>query len=56
MHLGQHGAASLDIGTRARLAKRSEYLPLKKELESIGYNLRVVKRIAAEHNQIRRSI
>ena len=48
-HIGQHGACSIDIGTQCRLANRAEYMPLKKELQSIGYRLRVIKRIAPCH-------
>lgn len=45
MHIGQHGDSDyfgmMDI---TRPAKPSEYFDLKKELESIGYNLKIVKR------------
>lgn len=50
MHVGQHGACDIRLGQRARLATRAEYMPLKKELQRIGYKLHVVKRIAAAHN------
>lgn len=52
-HIGQHSACDINIGTRARLATRKEYMPLKRELEGLGYRLRVVKRIAAAHHQER---
>lgn len=52
-HIGQHGACDVNIGTRARLATRAEYMPLKKELQQLGYRLNVVKRIAAVHHQER---
>lgn len=52
-HIGQHSACDINIGTRARLATRAEYMPLKKELEGLGYRLHVVKRIAASHHQER---
>lgn len=44
-HIGQHGEADylqcIDITTPA---KPDDYENLKKELESIGYNLKVIKR------------
>lgn len=44
-HLGQHGSADYYyVLSRTTPAKPSEYAPLKRELESIGYTLRVVKR------------
>ena len=45
MHIGQHSGADYDYCVKmSRLADESEYKPLKKELEDIGYNLKVVKR------------
>lgn len=41
-HLGQHGACSSSL-LKCRNAKPSEYRALKRELESIGYNLEVLK-------------
>ncbi len=52
-HIGQHSACDINLGTRSRLATRKEYMPLKKELQGIGYRLHVVKRIAAAHHQER---
>lgn len=43
-HIGQHGGASPDIVQWTRPATPEEYAPLKRELESIGYVLRVVKK------------
>jgi hypothetical protein len=43
-HNGQHGAASPEVVYRTRLAKPAEYAALKRELESIGYALRVIQR------------
>ena len=44
-HIGQHGDADYYmIIDASRPAKPSEYQDLKEELESIGYNLRIVKR------------
>lgn len=58
--IGQHGSASADIDRKhSWKAKPEEYASLKRELESLGYNLQVVcrfsyqmdqKRIAALHN------
>ncbi len=43
-HVGQHSACSGDyIKCLCRPANESEYLPLKQELESIGYTLKVCK-------------
>jgi hypothetical protein len=45
MHVGQHGEADyVGLLDNTVLAKPSEYKALKKELESIGYNLIVRKR------------
>ena len=45
MHVGQHGSANYDVNAKNKLATESEYKDLKEELESIGYNLDVRKRI-----------
>ena len=45
MKIGQHGEASVHIINDTILAKKSEYKELLSELESIGYNLRVIKKI-----------
>ena len=42
MHNGQHGPALYGLMRRKSLPKE-KYLPLKKELESIGYALEVLK-------------
>lgn len=45
MHVGQHGAASYSgVVAASRPAKPAEYAALKRELESIGYKLRVIER------------
>lgn len=51
---GRQENVPINVGLRARLAERAEYMPLKKELQRVGYRLRVVARIAAAHNQQRR--
>ena len=45
-HVGQHSDASLDYYREGRLATPEEYTDLKTELESIGYQVKVIKRIA----------
>jgi hypothetical protein len=45
MHIGQHGGADYNhIISTTKLATPTEALPLYQELESIGYNLVVVKK------------
>lgn len=44
-HIGQHGGASVCLTSAYTLpAQPHEYAPLMRELQSIGYKLRVVKR------------
>lgn len=44
-HIGQHGAAAYNWVIKITApAKPKEYAPLKRELESIGYNLDIRKR------------
>jgi len=44
-HVGQHSSADYDYCIKnSRLATKEEALDLKTELESIGYNLKVIKR------------
>jgi hypothetical protein len=44
VHIGQHTAVSLDyIKECTTPATEAEYMPLKRELESIGYTLKVCK-------------
>jgi hypothetical protein len=58
-HIGQHQAVCWDfVLFRTKPAKENEYQELFKELESISYNLRIVKRKnytrwLAEFNKIR---
>jgi hypothetical protein len=45
MHVGQHSGAQYEHCIEiSRPATEEEYKDLKKELESIGYNLRAIKR------------
>ena len=45
MHLGQHSGASIQLTDKTSPATPEEYNDLLKELEGIGYNLKVMKRI-----------
>jgi hypothetical protein len=44
MHIGQHSGCSWNINQITTPAKQSEYNELYKELVSLGYNLKVIKR------------
>ena len=54
-HIGQHGIASVEIIDTTTLATESEYSPLFAELESLGYNLKVLKRIPRNAYDVRLS-
>lgn len=54
MHVGQHGAASEFITDRTYPAREEEFLPLKKELESIGYSLEVRKKFSRNDYETRK--
>lgn len=41
-HVGQHSACSVDYAKVCRVASEEESKELKAELESLGYNLKVV--------------
>lgn len=45
MHIGQHGQADVTTVWITKLATPEEYADLKEELESIGYNLDIRKKI-----------
>lgn len=49
MHVGQHGAASVDLTVLTQPASPVEYADLKRELEGLGYDLKVELRFKAEH-------
>lgn len=42
-HIGQHGSCCLQYANECKAATESEYTSLKLELESIDYNLKIVK-------------
>lgn len=49
-HIGQHGAADTAICRgNTRPASPDEYADLKRELEQIGYRVKVIKRMRREH-------
>lgn len=47
-HIGQHSACAMDWYNSTRPATAEEYKVLHTELESVGYRLKVYKRITAE--------
>lgn len=54
MHMGQHGAASVGLGGKTiKMATEGEYAPLKRELEGLGYNIKVIKRFTPAHLRAR---
>lgn len=57
-HVGQHGAASVNLTQRTKPATPAEYKDLAKELRQRGYRLRIVKRftqadLAARKEQLK---
>ncbi len=46
-HIGQHGAASVDLPRFTKPASPKEYASLKRELISIGYKVKIAKRFTA---------
>lgn len=54
-HNGQHGGADYyGCLARTRPAKPEEYASLKRELEGLGYTLRVVQKASRDHHEKRR--
>ena len=43
-HTGQHGTASPEVIRRTKAATPAQYADLKRELEGIGYRLKIIKR------------
>jgi hypothetical protein len=41
-HIGQHSECHIDYARESRKAAEEEYKELKQELESLGYNLKVI--------------
>ena len=54
-HFGHRGSTSVNIIQCTKPAKQEEYAGLKKELELIGYELEIVKRLTAKSTQVRKS-
>jgi hypothetical protein len=46
MHVGQHGEADNGFARECKRATPEQYKDLKAELESLGYNLKVCKRLS----------
>lgn len=53
MHIGQHGACSLSVMQDLEPATPDEYCSLQSELYSIGYTLKVIRRISQKMHSIR---
>ena len=49
--IGQHSGCSKEWYNTTRPAKPAEYASLQKELEQIGYQLKVYSRITREHRK-----
>ena len=43
-HVGQHSACHIDYANKCKEATPEQYADLKKELESVGYDLKVISR------------
>lgn len=55
-HIGQHGSCSpLLCSAHTTPATSEEYAPLKEELETIGYRLRVLRRMPNNARNVRRA-
>jgi len=54
-HIGQHSAACIEWYYTTRPASLEQAAPLLKELESLGYNLKVYKKFLQSFDKIRRS-
>lgn len=53
-HIGQHSGCSFDWYNTTRAARPEEYADLLAELVSIGYRLKVYKRITRQHRDAMR--
>ena len=53
MHVGQHGSMDVSIASIAILVKPSEYIHLKRELQGLGYKLRVITSMCSHHRNER---
>jgi hypothetical protein len=48
MHIGQHGSATVDLARLSR-ATEAEYASLARELRSLGYVLKIVRKFTRKH-------
>lgn len=55
MHVGQHGAASMDLFRNLETPETWEYASLQAELESIGYVLDIRRKVSQKMNKARYS-
>lgn len=55
MHTGQHGSASVELPYITLPATPQEYSDLKRELESLGYDLRIAYRFTRADYEKRKS-
>ena len=55
VYVGQHGTCDLGWYIQTKAAKPAEYAELLAELESIGYNLRVYRKMTRKHVAERRA-
>ena len=56
-HVGQHGVADYHgVVLHSRPATPTESADLRRELESIGYKLRLINRASAVHHERRRAL
>lgn len=56
IHVGQHSSADLQMMINdSRPASESEYQFLKKELEDIGYNLRIITKNSEKYAKMRKT-
>lgn len=54
LHVGQHGAASVDLSPYTGIAKPDDYRALREELEHIGYVLEIRQRVPRDSLEKRR--
>lgn len=54
-HVGQHGAAGVFLTLDTKPATPAEYAPLMRELEALGYSLRVRQKFTAQDAYKRRA-
>lgn len=53
-HVGQHSSYHQNYVSSAKPAKPEEYADLHSELKSIGYNLKVMRKMTREHYEERK--